>query len=490
MKKLIIISLIALLAPFAGQSRNLWAFLTYSTFNSPEGPYVETYLTVAANSVKYIKQDNGKYRATVDIVMTFKENDTIRAFKKYELNSPEVDDTANLSTHFLDQQRFQVPNGTYTFNIELADKNKEVKPLPYSLEVAVNYPAGQPSVSDIELIRSYKKAETEGMLSKSGYNLVPYLFTFYPERETMMTFYCEFYNLDKAMPPDQKFLVSYYVEPFSTEMKLGDFGRMRKELVKPVNVLFADVDITKLASGNYNLVVEARNQKNEVIASKTLFFQRSNPNMEITIADFSSLDVRNTFVESITNIDTLKEYISSTYPIALGTEQLFIKNSLPSSHDLKTLQQFFLGFWTARNAADPQKNWLAYKQEVKIAQFNFGTPVKKGYQTDRGRVYLQYGPPNNRTKQYMEPASYPYEIWQYYSCIGNQTNRKFVFYAQDMVTSDFTLLHSDAKGEIYNRRWQYDLMSRTQTSVDLQETQTINSWGDDSKAYFDMPISN
>ena len=94
------------------QAKNLWAFLTWSTFNSPEGPYIETYLSVAGNSVAYIKKDNGKFQATVNILMTFKQDKEIKAFKKYELYSSEVDDTTNNNLYFVDQQRIAIPNGT------------------------------------------------------------------------------------------------------------------------------------------------------------------------------------------------------------------------------------------------------------------------------------------------------------------------------------------------------------------------------------------
>jgi hypothetical protein len=56
-----------------------------------------------------------------------------------------------------------------------------------------------------------------------------------------------------------------------------------------------------------------------------------------------------------------------------------------------------------------------------------------------------------------------------------------------MVTSDFYILHSDAIGEINNPRWQIDLRNRIEQHIDLQDTETINSWGDYQKDYWDLP---
>ena len=77
MKKILFLMILACLtlAQFSAPAKNLWAYLTYATFNSPEGPYVETYLSIAGNSVKWIKQADGKFKATVNVLMTFKEKD-------------------------------------------------------------------------------------------------------------------------------------------------------------------------------------------------------------------------------------------------------------------------------------------------------------------------------------------------------------------------------------------------------------------------------
>ncbi|HPS62371.1 MAG TPA: GWxTD domain-containing protein [Bacteroidales bacterium] len=468
------------------QARDLWAFLSYSSFNSPEGPYLETYLSVAANSVQFVKQENGQFKATVNILMTFKQGNEIKAFRKYELNSSEVADTANRNFYFVDQQRFSLPNGTYEFEIQMADKFKETAPTPSTRTIAIDYPEGKAAFSDVEFIKSYTRAVTPTALSKSGFDLVPYTYTFFPENETKMTFYSELYNMDRVTGADKKFLLSYYIESFEHNVMLSSYIRPKKETARNVNVLLTEVDISNLPTGNYNLVLEARGTQNEVIATKKMFFQRMNPAAQVSMADLGAAEIANTFAEKITNIDSLREYISCTYPIATGLEKAFSRVSMKKS-DLHTLQQFFFTFWQARDHANPEKAWLAYKEQVEKVQFNFGTPVKKGYQTDRGRVYLEYGPPNTRSQQNMEPSNYPYEIWQYYTLNNNQRNRKFVFYSPDRVTSDFILLHSDATGEVNNPRWKIDLRNRIYGTRDLQDTQVISSWGDMQSDYWELP---
>lgn len=477
---------------FAGYSlsaKNLWAYLTYVTFNSPEGPYVETYMSVAGNTVKWIKQPNGKYKATVNVLMLFKDSLNIKAYKKYELNSNEIADTNNLNFQFIDQQRFPLANGKYTFEIQLSDKNKTAPALPYTQNIVVDFPAGKPSMSGVEMIKSYAKTEQPTTLSKSGYNLIPNIYNFYNGDEAKLGFYTELYGLDKAIPQGQQYLLTYYVECFENSQKLNEFAKTKKETPKPVNVVLSEFNITDLATGNYNLVVEARSAANEVLLSKKVFFQRTNPKATYSLTMLSSTVVEGSFAEKITTADSLREYINCTYPISTGYEKDFIRFQLKKV-DVPTLQKYFLSFWQQRNSTDPQKAWLEYKQQVATAEANFATKIKRGYQTDRGRVFLQYGAPNSREGHFAEPNTYPYEIWHYYTLNKSQTNKKFVFYSPDMVTADFILLHSDAIGEQYTPNWKVFLRNKMTAPLDISETQVVNVWGDYSEDAWELPVTN
>ena len=491
MKKTLLLLITAglILAGSSASAKNLWAYLTYTTFNSPEGPYVETYLSIAGNSVKWIKQADGKYKAVVNVLMTFKDKTGIKAFKKYELNSNEMADTANLNFQFIDQQRFKLANGTYNLEIQVSDKNKSALASPYTQNIVVDFPADKPSMSGVEMVKSFTKTDMPTTLTKSGYNLVPNIYNFYNGPDANLGFYAELYGLDKAVPQDQKFLVCYYIECFENNLKLNDFAKAKKETPKAVNVLLADFNIKDLATGNYNLVVEARNANNEVLLSKKVFFQRTNPNATYSLTQIASTVIQGTFAEKITSADSLKEFINSLYPISTGYEKDFIRFQLNKS-DLPTLQKYFYSFWQERSSAEPEKAWLAYKDQVKVAQANFSTTIKRGYQTDRGRVFLEYGPPNAREGHYAEPNTYPYEIWQYYTLNNSQRNKKFVFYSPDMVTADFILLHSDAIGEQYTPTWKVFLRNKMTAPVDISETQVVNVWGDFSEDSWDLPTTN
>jgi len=306
---------------------------------------------------------------------------------------------------------------------------------------------------------------------------VPYVYNFFPKNINHLRFYAEIYNTEKILGAGEMYLLKYYIENYENLQPLSKFGRFSRETSKPVNVLFADFEISQLPSGNYYLVVEARDRENKLLAYNKLFFQRSNPEVVPDFADISNITVEKSFVAGITNTDTLLEYIHCLAPISTDMEMQFVKYQIDNPKaDLDIMQRFFLSFWLDRDNLQPEYAWNHYLETVKFVDKQFGYPGKKGkkgYETDMGRVYLKYGPPNTITDRPFDASvsgltlndggspdagagAVPYQIWHYYT-LDNQRNRKFVFANPDLASYDYVLIHSNVPGEISNANWQYEL---------------------------------
>ena len=395
-------------------------------------------------------------------MVSFKKDGEIKHFDKYILASPPSETSAEPGFNFLDQQRYPLPNGKYDFELTIADKNAAgKKPFTVTQPVELNYYSHITSISDIQLIESYSKAEPgkESVLTKSGYNLIPFVDNYYPQSRNFIRFYTEVYNTSKMLP-GEVCLLTYHIETYEQKRILEKFRGFSRRETAEVIPLLGEFPIESLPSGNYNLVVEVRNKQNEILAFKQAAFIRfSQVADSLQAGEYENLDIENTFAAAITNRDSLAEYIYSLRPISSSQEIAFHNNQLKKAK-IDLLQKFFYDFWQKRNPGNPEQAWLAYNEEVKKVNAEFSTKTFKGYETERGRVYLKYGPPNTRTKEYHEPSAYPYEIWHYYK-IGNQQNRKFIFYNTDLVTNNFTILYSDVLGEQTGvKNWQAELHRR------------------------------
>ena len=454
------------------------AFLTFSTFENPsKGPFIETYLSILGNTVNFVKNAKGKFQGEVDISVAFTQNNEIKNALKYTLSSPEVIDTTKNYPNFLDQHRYELPNGKYDMEISIADKNQPLdKPFTTKVPIVISYKDSIVSISDIQVLESYTKSTVPNTLTKSEYDLIPYVSNFYPENINSIKFYAEIYNAKKLFGDGEKVLISYSIQSYQTKSRLNDFSSFVKQTAYNVNVLLAEFNITNLPSGNYNITIEVKDKDNKTQAVQILQFQRKNKKGGLAFDDLKSIDVTSTFVAKYKSIDTLSDFIRSLRPVSGTAEIQYSENQLKGK-DLELMQQYFFNFWKTRNPLQPEVAWKDYHTEVLKVNKQYGTYGRRGYDTDRGRVYLQYGPPDYLSKYDNEPSSYPYEIWQYNELIdkskeftqghNKQSNKKFVFYNPDLVTNNYTLIQSNAIGEIVDARWELLVYKR---QLDMQSS--------------------
>lgn len=475
----IVIFIVSLLHAYAG---NLQANFSYSTFYTPEkGPYIETYLSVVGNTLIYQPNENGKLQGGLEVTLIFKQAEKVIDYKKYNLLTMEYADSTALIRDLLDQQRISLPNGDYDFEITLKDIHATELPFTNVQKLSLNYNQNAMDISDIELVESFKKTETKNIISKNGYDLMPYTSDFFGEDFEKIAFYNEIYNADKTLGEGTDFLINYFIESYETGMVVSNYKSFKREKAKAVNVVFSSFDIKDLPSGNYKLVIEARNKENSILVTKKMFFQRSNPSVnKLLISD----DYVNSFVTTM-SLEQLKDNIKSLAPISSTTELSFAKNQL-GANDEDLMKQYLYNFWLTRNPTDPEKDWKEYKERVDIVQNQYSTSIKRGYETDRGRVYLKYGKPNTISEMKNEPSSYPYEIWHYYGT-EKMNNVKFIFYNPDIISNDYPLLHSTMRGEIYNTQWRVDLHKRTNPVRQIDQTDPRGYTLDRTEEYFELP---
>jgi len=485
MKKNILSILLLLFTPAVIVAGSLQAYLSYATFNTPEGqPYIETYLAVNTNSLKYVSVGDGEYKSALDIKIIFSRNDSIINFGKYQLTGPVVTDTNKIKENILDVQRYSLPQGDYTLEFSIKDQNSESSAIISSAQVSIDFPANKMDFSDVEFLHSYSASESESVLTKSGYKLIPYVFNYFPTSVDELSFYAEIYNTTEIVG-DSPFITYYYIRPFEVDKKLDQFFYMKKLEAKPIVPMLNSIDIKKLPSGNYLFVLESRDRNNNLLAQKEFFFQRENLDVQLNMNNMLVSNVENSFASKITSRDSLVMYIDYLYPISTDYEKSFAK-SIMKNDSVDMLQRYFLTFWEQRNSADPEQAWENYHLLVKQANYEFKSMKIPGYKTDRGRVYLQYGQPNNIAKSYTEPSAYPYEIWQYYELQG-QHDKKFVFYTRDIATNDFQLVHSNAVGELTNYRWQRVIFQRTSDPYAIDDYYVPQYYGSFSRDYYMQP---
>lgn len=460
---------------------NLSVWLSWSTFNTPHNkPYVETYITIDGLSVNYKKNKNNFLQASVQTILTVSLGDKIVYADKFNILSSELlSDSAELK-NFISLHRFSLPNGTYTFQLSFSDNNDTSNYRIIKDKLEVSYPDSL-ALSDITFLESYKKTDKNGAFVKNGMELIPFPDNLFMTELTALKFYAEIYNADTYLR-QKPFLVNYHVEDYETGTQRTELTKLSRQQPNSVNVLINELPLIDLPSGNYNFVVKVIDQEGTVKCSKSIFFQRINKNYAPKIADISKLDISNSFVDTF-DLKQIQEYIRCIRPISTQPEISYASTILSDSNLVQS-QQFFLYFWQKRNMMAPETSWNTYLGRVKEINYLYGTQINKGYATDRGRIALQYGTATYINRSEFDQNTWPYEIWQY-NTTGRQSNRIFVFSLENrgLATDDYSLIHSNAWGEISNPRWQNDLqkrkLSNTYMDKNRQMYPTNRNFGDD-----------
>ena len=107
------------------------------------------------------------------------------------------------------------------------------------------------------------------------------------------------------------------------------------------------------------------------------------------------------------------------------------------------------GAWVCDTLAAVNTFRDQYLQRVGYANQNYTNGFRNGWKTDRGRVYVLYGPPSEIERYTSSQESQPYEIWHYNEMEGGVL---FVFVDRTSM-SDFQLVHATMRTELHDESW-------------------------------------
>jgi len=480
--------LLFILSGFSASSYagNPTAYLNFASFSTPAGQnYLETYLSVVGSSLKFVKNANNKYVGKAHVTITFKMGDSVVTSANFNVVSPEITDTL-IRPNFIDAHRFWLKKGNYTLLFTLDDPNDNShKTVSGKQPVHTGYPSDTINISDAEFLASYTPSNNPSAYNKCGFDMIPYVFSDYPQSVKKLVFYCEIYNTAKFVPRE-KLTVKYAIEDdadYAVNLSPNNTNTISLSAERDADTIIpfmAQLPLDNLPTGNYFLVVSVADINNHILAKHKYSFTRENSGVKSTLIPAG-------FAPYMANRDTLEESIHCLAPISNGPEKDYVLSDSLKWVNITELKRFFYNFWVAHDSANPLEGWQKYLANVLKVKNSFSVRGIKGYKTDRGRVYLEYGAPNQRVVEKNNPETYPYEIWQYYRLTDGQTNVKFVFYAPAIETNNYELLHSTAIGEIKNSAWQTVLYSRNGTPADIDQKTIPDNIGEDVNDQYNNP---
>jgi len=391
---------------------------------------------------------NKQIRGSLYVFIKNAANDEVIINKEYQFSSSTSDSNFKYGKSLIGNLGFQLPFGKYNIMLVGKDLSAEERgdTINFPLEMAITS-TGRFIISDIQLASQiYPSDKTNSVFYKNSYEVVPNPSMIYGENYPLIYFYTEIYNLTKNIKSE--FLM---VEHNLFNSKNNLVYKKKKFVSRKNNniVEAGGINIIKMPTGAYTLNVQVTDTvlRSSAISSKKVFI--FNPNVvdtattqvtegELLASEFVSMGE-----------EELKEAFDMARYLATGKDV----EKWEKISDIETKRQFLFNFWKERNSVPGVTQVSASKDYYEKARYSnekFGNIHRKGWKTDRGRVYMLYGDPSEIDRYPNQVDVKPYEIWYYNSIEGG-----VIFVFADLTGfSDYMLIHSTKRGELRDDNWQ------------------------------------
>ena len=459
------------------QESSLRAYLDTKQFFAPgTGNYVEIYFQFVGYSLKYKPVSNG-IQGEVAVSLEIRTNDSIVKSDAYLLQSPIIKDS--IVDDFFDLRRYALNPGKYTLKITLKDLVANGKEINATQALMIDELGEGITFSDIEVIEYGKKGNEESPFHKSGYYMLPRLSSYFPQELESLPVYLELYQSNSL--GDSVCGLKQSIINMDNGIELNELTVYNKITTADVVPIMRNVDISQVTSGKFALTYTLISRSMKELCSQTYLFERTNDQEVSWTPENTILDP--SFQASVSD-DSTAYYLECLIPISKPAEVKNIISTL-KKHDRQAERKHLQAFWMQTAPGSSYDAWIKYKMQVQLVEKLYSNNFQEGFETDRGRVYLQYGAPTNIIARETSPTEYPYEIWQY-NKIGKFSNKRFIFYNPDLVNNTYRLLHSDMIGELKNPSWQLTLSKRNTNNgtVDDPNSNTMDHWGGESNDLF------
>ncbi|RKZ00572.1 MAG: hypothetical protein DRQ13_00100 [Ignavibacteriae bacterium] len=360
-----------------------------------------------------------------------------------------IRDSSDLNKSLVGAIGFVIDEGVYYCKLSGADVQDSLKTRAIDGYLRINpFFKLTASMSDLQLASNIIPQSTNesSIFYKNTYEVTPMPTAIFGENQPVLFYYTELYNLSDESGSNNLRL-DQLVFNSRQQLVINKSKQIDRKVDSRVEV--GAVHAFKLPTDTYILVCTLIDSVANLGVSSSKKFFVYNP--DVVYVD--------TFTIQTTSV------LSSAFGVMSEEEldDLFNKSNYIASesekdqYELLTTEggkrEFMFNFWEGREN-DPLQEYkqvyLDYISRVNESNARYTAMGKKGWQTDRGRVFLIYGDPSEIERFPNQPETRPYEIWSYHHIEGG------VYFVFGDITgfNDYQLIHSTKRGELRDETWE------------------------------------
>ncbi len=428
---------------------DLEIWIDYSSFiykPDTSKSYVEIYYALDRKKLDFYEQKDGIFASVVELNLLIEdslnevveERDWKVASAVKELKEAKEKEflIIDLIPILLSPNRYFLELGAKDLNSGATGKKRITLDIP-------DYNEKNLLMSQIELAFQIEPDTGSGKFVKEMQKVMPNPTRIFSKKEKILYFYAEIYNLSISQEEDDRYSLSFSVLDFLGQ-KFKSFGSQILRKPGSSSVVTSGINITTLPPGNYHLKIEVEDLgSNEKSFSLKKFKIIKEIPEGVTEAPLTSEEAKK-----------IRDEIS--YITTKGELEFFDQlNPLGKKEFLKE-------FWEKRDPF-PYTPENEFKMEhyrrwnYVNTMFSRTSESKDGWKTDIGRIYIQYGEPDERERYPHGTEAKPWERWDYHkvdeSILHPKQSGVFFIFVDEDGFGVYRLVHSNAVGEIHDPDW-------------------------------------
>ncbi len=456
-KRVMLCAVVAILLTVTlfSQRSNLRLDVDYAQFRGVEDSlYIELYYSFAASNLSYTFTD-GLFNGSVQLeVSVFHKEDATEPVteRSFRMNYT-IEDTTESELHqtIVGLSGLFLEPGEFTLKVRGFDvKNPESKDsVSFALSLT-DIPQKHVAVSDLQFANSIRQIsrDPDNTFYKNTLEVIPNPSRIFGVGHPILFYYLEVYNLLASADVADEYNVRTAVYD-----AIGNQYFERENVKSQRNessVEVGTVNTSGFQSGTYTLMVAIVDPISNVVVSASRRFFVFNPQHGIAedARDVLPQGVVASIFAIMSEEELDEEFEQMRYITSSGDRQDYSRLTTKPEK-----QRFLFEYWRQLDP-DPASPMNPVRQEylnrVQHANEQFSFGFREGWRSDRGRVLIVYGPPDEYERYPSRSDSRPFEIWHYHNIQGGV---KFVFVDRTGF-QDYQLVHSTHRNELRDNNWE------------------------------------
>jgi GWxTD domain-containing protein len=329
--------------------------------------------------------------------------------------------------------KLQLMSGDYLLRLLVRDRHDPSRRDSLSIRLPVRaFSTTAPVLSDVELASVIRQGNKGGIFYKNTLDVVPNVGGMFSE-DQQCYYYAEAYNM-LANADTGEFIVRTNV-----------YDAVGKEIISR--------ERPRKRAGESSVIIDHLSVKNPYSAPIHSCFLLGDGKSLIQWAEL--------FVQPTLGVDSTLLASASSMPMpqymAMDESELdrefqwarYVcgrrEGAIWSAEGVDAKRKFLSDFWRQEGSRRTGRVPCA----CRTRQHELPGAVTRSYRTDRGRVLVMYGQPDDVERHPNETETRPYEIWSYNNIQGGVI---FVFVLRN-AAGDYELVHSTHRNELHDEGW-------------------------------------